>query len=98
MPVCQNCHQKWTWKQTFKKSFTLDNGMYCPYCEKKQYITKASRVRSALILFLPITLLNVWNLSFGPSMIILYIWIILIPLVIGLYPFWVELSSTEKTN
>jgi CXXC-20-CXXC protein len=40
MPTCQNCDQKWGWKQTLKKSFTLDTGMICPYCEKKQYTTK----------------------------------------------------------
>ncbi|MDR4889763.1 hypothetical protein RGU12_19910 [Fredinandcohnia sp. QZ13] len=47
MPTCQKCKNKWSWKQTFKKSFTFTNAMTCPYCGEKQYITARTRKISA---------------------------------------------------
>lgn len=52
MPTCQNCGHKWSWKQTFKRSFVLSDGMTCPYCEEKQYITASARKRSTLMVFI----------------------------------------------
>ncbi|PKR76795.1 hypothetical protein CEY16_13325 [Halalkalibacillus sediminis] len=43
MPTCQSCGKEWSWKQTFRKMFSLDKGLVCPYCGKKQYQTKASK-------------------------------------------------------
>ncbi|MFC4024676.1 TIGR04104 family putative zinc finger protein [Oceanobacillus longus] len=62
MPTCENCHNKWNWRQTIKKSFTLDPGMTCPYCGKTQYQTQKSRTKSALlnaIILLPL-LINIF--------------------------------------
>src|SRR5699024_8131287 len=33
MPICKNCHNKWSWGKTFKRMFTLDTGMNCPICK-----------------------------------------------------------------
>ena len=93
MPTCQNCDRKWGWKQTFKKSFTLDTSMVCPYCEKRQYITKGTRIKTSMITFLSITLLTICSFIYGPSFILLCIWISLIPLFVVLYPFWIELVN-----
>jgi len=35
MPVCKQCGNKWSWKQTLKKStFISGDGMICPYCKE----------------------------------------------------------------
>jgi len=95
MPTCQNCYNKWSWKQTFKKSFILIGGMTCPYCGEKQYPTARMRKRSTIIPFIvPLILLG--NLFFGPSYIILFSLLGLIPLVFITYPFFVELSNEEE--
>jgi len=96
MPTCQHCNQKWTWKQTFKKSFTLDTAMLCPYCGEKQFVTARARKRSALIT------MTIPLLIFIP-----YFFDISIPAAISIYlaagagimlihPFFVELSSQEE--
>ena len=95
MPTCQNCDNKWSWKQTFKKSFTLGTGMTCPFCGVKQYITPRSRKKSSLVAFIaPILLLS--NLFFGPSLLILFVLIGSISLFLGLYPFYIEISNKEE--
>lgn len=66
MPTCQNCYNKWSWRQTFKRSFTSD-GMTCPYCEEKQYLTSRVRKGSTIIPFIMITLIMLSNFFLGPS-------------------------------
>jgi len=96
MPTCQNCHQKWTWKQTVKKSFTLDTAMSCPHCAEKQYVTSRARKRSALItmiipflIFIPyffdINIITAISIYIAAGIGIMLI-----------YPFIVELSSQEE--
>lgn len=96
MPTCQNCHRKWSWIQTFKKSFTLDNGMYCPYCETKQYVTPRARKKAIIIPFIVLAIVMISNMILGPSLFYLFILIGAIPLLIILYPFWIELSNENK--
>ncbi|MEI3613375.1 TIGR04104 family putative zinc finger protein [Pseudogracilibacillus sp. SO30301A] len=96
MPTCQNCHKKWSWKQTFKRSFTLGGGMPCPYCEEKQYLTARLRKRSSIISIILITLIMLGNLFFGPSYISLFVLLGLIPIYFGVYPLFVEISNQEE--
>ncbi|HLR52140.1 MAG TPA: TIGR04104 family putative zinc finger protein [Candidatus Avamphibacillus sp.] len=96
MPTCQNCKSKWSWKQTFKKSFTLDTAMTCPYCGEKQYVTSRTRNISTMITMMIITIVMLMNIFFGPSFIFVFILIGSIPFMVGLYPYWVELSNKEK--
>ena len=96
MPTCQNCDQKWSWKQTLRKSFTLDTGMICPYCEKKQYTTKSTRIRNFLITFIAMSVITFWSLFFGSSIALISLSVSFVPLVVILYPFWVELSNKEE--
>lgn len=96
MPTCQNCHKRWSWKQTFRRSFTLGGGMSCPYCEEKQYLTARLRKRSSIIPFILITLIMLGNLFFGPSHIALFALLGLIPIYFGVYPLFVELSNKEE--
>lgn len=97
MPTCQNCHEKWNWKQTFKRSFTLGGGMTCPYCEEKQYLTARMRKRSTIIPFIISALIMLGNLFFGPSYIFVFTLLGLLPLFFGIYPFFVELSNKEES-
>ncbi len=96
MPVCHSCNQKWTWKQTVKKSFTLDTAMPCPHCSQKQYVTSRARKRSALLtmiipflIFIPfffdVNIFTALGLYLAAGMGIMLI-----------YPFLVELSSQEE--
>lgn len=96
MPTCQSCFEKWSWKETFKKSFTLDIGMKCPYCNKMQYYSSRFRKRSSLIPFIIITLIMLGNFIFGPSYIFFLTLIGLFPLFMGVYPFFVELTNEEE--
>lgn len=93
MPTCQNCSRKWSWKQTLKKSFNLDTGMICPYCEKKQEVTKGTRLITALFTFIVLTLVTIGSLLYGPSIIFVYILISAALLFVVLYPFWLELRD-----
>ncbi|OZU87113.1 hypothetical protein CIL03_18170 [Virgibacillus indicus] len=95
MPTCQNCSHIWTWKETVKKSFTLDTGMNCPNCWKKQYVTSRSRKKTAMFSFLAPALL-LMNLFFGSSVVILILLIASIPFFFGIYPFFLELSNEEE--
>ncbi|WP_110113058.1 TIGR04104 family putative zinc finger protein [Bacillus sp. CGMCC 1.16541] len=96
MPTCQHCQTKWTWTQTFKKSFTLTQKMTCPYCEKAQYLTKDSRVKNSILSFIPPVILLLTT-SFGLPLKVAF------SLLIGaagcmfiLYPFMVKLSNNEE--
>ncbi|GAB4074859.1 hypothetical protein GCM10028778_23620 [Barrientosiimonas marina] len=67
--------------QTFKKSFTLDTGMVCPYCGEKQYVTQRSRKKNALYAFI------------APVLLLLILFILI---YLGVYPNLVELSNEEE--
>lgn len=92
MPTCENCNNKWSWKQTIKESFTLDPAMTCPYCGEKQYQTQKSRIKCALLI--PVILLPNFFIELGSLLVILFI--ILLLLYVLFYPFLVEISSKEK--
>ncbi|SEQ36368.1 cxxc_20_cxxc protein [Virgibacillus subterraneus] len=92
MPVCQNCGEKWTWKQTIKTMFRLK----CPHCGEKQYESVSSRIRGGVFVLIPLVLLpiNAWlEFSLG-TMVILAI--IFASIVIGLYPLILKLSNKEE--
>lgn len=96
MPICQNCHKQWSWKQTVKKMFTLDTGMICPYCGKKQFLTTESKKRAGLTNFLTplVMLLGVlFDLSLTTILILLAVSFFV---VIASYPFLVELAEEEE--
>lgn len=92
MPVCQNCKEKWTWKQTMKSLFKLN----CPYCGKKQYESVASRKRTSIfILFPPIILsINLFlHLSWWLIILILFMIVTILWLI---YPFMMKLSNERE--
>src|SRR5699024_7378510 len=96
MSTCQNCNNKWSWKQTFKKSSISFGGMTCPYCGKKQYQTKRSGKRITIIYFTIFFLIMLHNIFFGPSYIAFFTLLVLIPLFFIINLFFVELSNEEE--
>src|SRR5690625_6789173 len=93
MPICTNCNNKWSWKQTFKKIMTMSSEMLCPYCGEKQYQSKKSRIIAPflnLIILLPLLIQTLFDVS-------KVLTLSLIPFLAGsiflLYPFLVRLSS-----
>lgn len=96
MPTCQNCKNKWSWKQTVKKSFIIIYGMTCPYCGEMQYPTARMRKTSAIFPVI-ISFIMLGNLLFGPSYVALFALLGLIPLLFIINPFFVELSNEEET-
>lgn len=98
MPTCQNCGHTWTWKTTFKKSFTLDVGMKCPACDHMQYPTKKSRKQMSLLNFITAPLLILSSFFFDLSITtLLLIAIPLFAVVLFVYPFLYEFSNEEES-
>lgn len=96
MPICQNCHNQWSWSHTFKKSFNLGGGMACSFCGEKQYYSARFRKKSTIIPFIMIALIMIANLFFGPALIFVFAILGLLPLVLMINPFFVELSNKEE--
>ncbi|MFD2760107.1 TIGR04104 family putative zinc finger protein [Lentibacillus juripiscarius] len=96
MPICQNCNNKWSWKQTIKKTTTLNPAMTCPYCGEKQYQTQKSRMKNGalnIVILLPLLL----NIFFDiPGFILLSLFPILFIVIMSLYPFFIKISSKEE--
>ncbi len=96
MPTCRNCDREWSWKQTFKKMFTLDIAMECPYCGEKQYYTKQAKKRTALLTFFTpfIILLSLFDIS--PYLLVGFYFIYCLS-IMGIFPFLIELSNEEES-
>lgn len=96
MPTCQNCKTKWSWKETFKKMFTTDPAMKCPYCGEKQYTSSKTRKWSLLFSLLPLLplLLNIF-LDI-PLFMMMGLIVGIGLLCICLYPFVLKLSNQEE--
>ncbi|WP_188634358.1 TIGR04104 family putative zinc finger protein [Lentibacillus kapialis] len=96
MPTCENCNNKWSWKQTIKKTFTLDPAMTCPYCGEKQYETQKSRMKNSALNFV-IPLLLLLNIFIDiPGFLLLSLFPVLFIVVMSLHPFFVKISSKEE--
>ncbi|WP_053363475.1 TIGR04104 family putative zinc finger protein [Bacillus sp. FJAT-27251] len=96
MPTCSSCNRKWTWKQTMKKSFSLDIGLDCPHCGAKQFITAKTRKRSAGLNFIPPLCLLLPILFDVPTTAALSLLVTAGILNFSLYPFYLELTSKEE--
>lgn len=69
----------------------------CPYCEEKQYLTSRVRKRGTIIPFIIMALIMLSNLFLGPSYIFLIALLSILPLFLGVYPFFIELSNKEES-
>ncbi|MFC4403901.1 TIGR04104 family putative zinc finger protein [Gracilibacillus xinjiangensis] len=97
MPTCQKCKHQWTWKETVKKSFTLDSGMTCPNCNKTQYLTKKSKKKAGLLnLMLPFSM---FILAINGASILGVCLLLIIGLLtmIAAYPLMIDVTNEEMT-
>lgn len=96
MPICQQCNYQWSFRETWKRSFTLTNQMPCPNCQKTQFLTLQSRKRSSILTFLTISLIMLFNIFFGPTEISLVLLGAFTVIWTVTYPYMVKLSNTEE--
>jgi len=98
MPACNQCDTKWSWTQTLKRSsFTFGIGMICPYCKQKQYISASSRKKHTMYVlatFVPFLINLFFDLSISKAIFYAFITGVII---IGIYPFLIELSNQEES-
>ena len=94
MPTCQNCHNKWSWIQTFKKMFTLtlESPMKCPYCGAEQYYTRRARKRT-IALTLPLAFIALLNLLSVSPYLLGGTYLVACLSVLAINPFLIELSN-----
>lgn len=55
MPTCQNCKEKWSWFDSFKKLLTFPKRMKCNHCGEIQYQSASSRYTTSSLGLLPIS-------------------------------------------
>jgi len=93
MPICQNCNRKWSYIETFKIPFTLDQRKPCPHCGADQYVTRKTRSRTFFITFLAIVIIFGLNIWLGPSPVNILLAVSIIPIYAIIYPFLVDLAN-----
>ncbi|MDW0109763.1 hypothetical protein QT716_06800 [Sporosarcina aquimarina] len=96
MTTCQNCNEKWNWKQTMKNTTTLNPAMTCPKCGEKQYQTQKSKKRISfltMIILLPLLIQIFFDI---PAIILLSLLPFFTVIIFLLYPFFVELSNRQR--
>lgn len=98
MPICQNCHQQWKWKQTVKKMFTLDTGMICPYCGKKQFLTSEAKKRNNIVIFFTPLIMLIGLIFSIPPEITLVLIVLNFFVIISVYPLMINLANDEDLN
>lgn len=96
MPTCENCLNRWSWKQTLKITTTLNPALKCPYCGERQYQTLKSKKKMAFhtpIVLFPLLLQIFFDI---PRVIVFSLFFILFWIVMLTYPFLVEVKSKEE--
>lgn len=98
MPICEQCHEKWSWWETIRTTTTLNPTLICPYCDNTQYVTQRSRMQMTvlpLISLLPLLLSGFTNL---PKAIVLGPIPLLAIFALSLYPFLVHVGNEDETR
>lgn len=96
MPTCENCHNKWSWKQTIRKMFTLDTTLICPYCGERQYQTRKSKKKASILNLLVLSPLLL-DIFFDVSVaILLSLFPILFIIIVSFNPSLMHLSNKEE--
>src|SRR5690625_6129189 len=85
-------------KKYFYRYFTLDSKMRCPYCDKDQYITQKSKLKTFffnMIVLLPLVLNLIFNI---PGVILLSLFPILFIIVMLIHPFHMEIGNRSEEH
>jgi len=96
MPICESCHNKWSWKQTIKKTTTLNSEFTCPFCVEKQYQTQQSKTKVALLTPIGLLPLPIQLFFDVPGLALLILFPVLAVILLLIYPFFIEISSKEQ--
>ncbi|MBK3496481.1 hypothetical protein JFL43_16775 [Viridibacillus sp. YIM B01967] len=98
LPVCESCHEEWSWRVSIKKMFTLNRAMICPNCGKKQYETKKSKKRFELIVLYPnsVLLINAFFDLHLWEIVLMYVAIVITQFII--IPYKIKLQNDEDLN
>lgn len=94
MPICQYCHQKWTYIDTFKKLFRIK--LFCPYCKEQNDLTPETRRKlsfSPIVILGSFVLLKVFNVTKPWYLLII---LIMACVMFMMYPYVTQLSKTEE--
>lgn len=97
MPVCRQCLAAWKWWETVKCSFTVQQGIMCPYCKSTQYPTMRSRKIASGMVFLTLCIVFGFNVVWGPSIVAPLAFLIAFPVYIAVYPMYLTLSNQEES-
>ncbi len=91
MPVCEQCGEKWTWKEMMRLSFK--NGQPCTHCGKIQYsYLKFFRFFLVILLFQLVLNISRYVYEFTLPATLLYAFFLMFPLLL-LVPFASKLRS-----
>ncbi|WP_082411907.1 TIGR04104 family putative zinc finger protein [Thalassobacillus devorans] len=97
MPVCDHCKKKWTWKETVFSKLMLSSSAPCPYCGEKQYASAKTRKRGGIMVLsviIPMFIVSLFDFS---MLFYILFGLIVFFIVMGLSPFYYELSSKEES-
>ncbi|PYZ96510.1 hypothetical protein CR205_12390 [Alteribacter lacisalsi] len=99
MPECRNCGQRWTWRQTMRRSLgSMNDGVTCLHCEGTQYVTRKSRIKGALCLGAIIIPIPIVRNMFPdlPDWTFVSLMAALMVLFISLYPYLISFSNENE--
>ncbi|QOV12272.1 TIGR04104 family putative zinc finger protein [Viridibacillus arvi] len=98
LPVCEYCHEEWSWRVSIKKMFTLNRAMSCPSCGKKQYQTRKSRIRMSQLVLLSnlVLFINVFFDFYWWEIVLMYVAIIVTCIIF--MPYNLKLQNDEDLN
>lgn len=95
-PVCSNCGEQWTRKQSFFGS--VKNKRICYYCSTTQYLTRKTNKRMLLFQFAFTFILIIAQIFSGSFIIILVYLVLIMILYILVAPYYIELQSEDPVN
>lgn len=96
MAHCQNCDFKWSWGDMMQLSFK--GKKECPNCHKNQYVSGTSSFLTTMLFTMPFVFFTSYLRAYQDAgwLTIVLIFLIYMPLISMLMPFFFRLSSTQK--
>jgi|SRR5699024_7716884 len=93
MTKCASCKKQWTGLLLFKAHFASANGVECPYCHEKQYVSEKSKKRMLIPLLLVTAMLLIG--MFAPASITQYFWVFITITAMTIIFMYISLDLTN---
>ncbi|GKV66963.1 MULTISPECIES: TIGR04104 family putative zinc finger protein [unclassified Sporosarcina] len=91
LPVCSNCGEEWTRRQSLAKPFS--NKKTCPYCNETQYLTRETNKHMLKLNFLLVFTLIIAQI-FADTFLGILVYLLLVMILYNLtIPYYMELQS-----